>query len=74
MDKKQFYKSLGAVLKKIRRDMGISQEKVGEMCDVSFQQIQKYESGLNAIPLYKLIQICDYANVRVEAVLKEVVA
>jgi len=43
---------------KIRRTMlGLSQNKMGELISVTFQQIQKYEKGVNRIGSSRLYQI-----------------
>jgi len=52
-----FDKRLGALLKKIRTDKGISQTTVGEACGVTFQQMQKYERGENRISASTLVDI-----------------
>lgn len=42
----------------LRRNMiGLSQKDLGEQCGVTFQQIQKYESGANRIVASRLFQI-----------------
>ena len=38
---------VGSRLRKRRRMVGISQEKLGEALGLTFQQIQKYEKGIN---------------------------
>ena len=38
---------VGSRLRKRRRMLGVSQEKLGEALGLTFQQIQKYEKGLN---------------------------
>ena len=38
---------VGNRLRKRRRMVGISQEKLGEALGLTFQQIQKYEKGIN---------------------------
>ena len=40
---------IGSRIKRRRRDLKISQEKLGEMVEVTYQQIQKYENGLNRV-------------------------
>ena len=43
---------------KLRRIMlGMSQSDLGKLCGVSFQQIQKYESGQTSISCQRLFQI-----------------
>ena len=48
---------------RIRRTMlGMSQEKLGEAINLTFQQVQKYESGMNRIGasrLYELSKVLD---------------
>jgi transcriptional regulator with XRE-family HTH domain len=42
----------------LRRNMiGLSQKNLGEKCGITFQQIQKYESGANRIVASRLFQI-----------------
>lgn len=48
---------VGKRLKARRTLVGISQEKLGAECGVTFQQVQKYESGGNRVSASKLYQI-----------------
>ena len=51
---------IGKKLKKIRMMSGMTQDQLGELIGVTFQQNQKYEKGLNRISagrLYELSQI-----------------
>jgi transcriptional regulator with XRE-family HTH domain len=43
--------------------MGLSQEKLGEALDLTFQQVQKYEKGTNRIGASRLQQIAQILNV-----------
>lgn len=57
----------GHLIRLKRRAAGISQEALAEGCEVSFQQIQKYENGSNRISISRLYQIaarlgCDPAD------------
>ena len=45
---------------------GISQEKLGEACGITFQQIQKYEKGMNRMGASRLHQIARVLQVPVE--------
>ena len=58
-----FYKQLGRNLRVARSAAGKRQEDAAEHIEVSFQQIQKYEKGLNRIPLYDLVSLADYYEV-----------
>ncbi|KAB0682851.1 helix-turn-helix domain-containing protein [Aureimonas leprariae] len=49
---------------RLRRTMlGMSQERLGEALGITFQQIQKYEKGLNRIGASRLQKICEVLNV-----------
>lgn len=48
------YKEIGQNLKKLRSFMGLSQSEMGEILGVTFQQIQKYETGKNRLPALQL--------------------
>jgi transcriptional regulator with XRE-family HTH domain len=53
---------VGARLRLRRRMLGLSQEKLGEMIGLTFQQVQKYERGANRIGasrLHKLSEVLD---------------
>ena len=40
---------IGRRIKEFRKHKGLSQEKLAELVGLSFQQIQKYESGVNRL-------------------------
>ncbi len=51
---------------RLRRTMlGMSQEKLGNALDITFQQIQKYEKGANRIGASRLQNIANVLNVPV---------
>ena len=56
-------------LRQLRIDQGISQEKLGEILDVSRQSISKYESGLSEPDFDKLIMIAEYFDVTTDFLL-----
>lgn len=45
--------------------IGLSQEKMGETLGLTFQQVQKYEKGVNRIGAGRLYQIADILGVPV---------
>ncbi len=57
--------ALGAAVRIRRRTIGLSQEALANQCDVSFQQIQKYENGANRISFSRLVQIAKALRCRV---------
>ena|SRR5271170_998324 len=54
---------VGARLRMRRLILEMSQTKVGEALDISFQQIQKYEKGTNRISASRLQQLADLLDV-----------
>jgi transcriptional regulator with XRE-family HTH domain len=54
---------IGSKLKKIRVMMGLSQTDLAKMISISFQQIQKYESGVNRISASTLFEISKILNI-----------
>src|SRR5579884_1358101 len=49
--------TIGDKILKLRKTLGLTQEELGRMLNVSSQQIQKYEKGVNAVSPAKLIQL-----------------
>jgi transcriptional regulator with XRE-family HTH domain len=45
-------------MRESRRALGITQEGLGELLGITFQQIQKYESGRNRVSAARLFEIC----------------
>ena len=56
-------KFIGARMRERRQALGISQTDLGKTLGVSFQQIQKYESGRNRVSAGRLFDICKALNV-----------
>lgn len=54
---------LGATLKLLRVQRKISQSELGEELGITFQQIQKYESGKNRISAAQLYRISEILQV-----------
>jgi transcriptional regulator with XRE-family HTH domain len=48
---------IGGRLRALRMDRGLSQDELGQQVGVSFQQIQKYEKGMNRVSASRLNQI-----------------
>lgn len=57
---------VGARVKLRRMMQGISQEHLGEALDLTFQQIQKYEKGVNRIGAGRLYEIARVLEVPVQ--------
>ena len=56
-------KYIGARMREQRLALGMSQERLGKELGVSFQQIQKYERGVNRVSAARLYSICKALNV-----------
>jgi len=50
---------IGSQLRKLRKDRGLTQPNLANGIGVTFQQIQKYESGKNRISLSTAIALCN---------------
>ena len=56
---------LGRMIRNFRQSAGLSQERLAEKIGVTFQQIQKYESGYTTLNIIRLQQIALALNVSV---------
>lgn len=54
---------VGARVKLRRQLIGMSQEKLGEALELTFQQVQKYERGANRVSASKLHRIAEVLDV-----------
>ncbi len=63
--KSSYTRLIGQVIKRYRTMAGLSQMRLGEMIGVSYQQIQKYESGRSTMSLERLIEIADALKIPV---------
>jgi transcriptional regulator with XRE-family HTH domain len=51
-------KKIGSVIRMQRVKLGMSQSELGNALGVTFQQIQKYESGTNAVASTRIPDLC----------------
>lgn len=54
---------IGARMRKRRLAMGLSQAVLAAKIGISFQQLQKYESGVNRVSAARLFAICEALDV-----------
>jgi transcriptional regulator with XRE-family HTH domain len=64
-------KYIGKGIKLRREKLGISQEKLGEMVGVTYQQIQKYEKGINKVNAEMLQKVANSLDVNVDFFFKD---
>ena len=60
---------VGQRIKVLRNDVGISQTVLAEELGVTFQQVQKYEKGVNRVGAGRLTKIAGVLNVPVSKLL-----
>ena len=60
-----FNRHLGSKLRMRRLSLGLTQTKVAQAINVTFQQIQKYEKGTNGISSLRLMQLANFLKVPV---------
>jgi len=60
-----FNKHLGAKLRLRRLALALTQTKVAQAINVTFQQIQKYEKGTNGISSLRVMQLANFLKVPV---------
>ena len=56
---------LGKKLRMRRLSLGLTQTKVAQAINVTFQQIQKYEKGTNGISSLRIMQLANFLKVPV---------
>src|SRR4029450_10674595 len=56
---------VGARIRRRRQLLGMSQERLAEQIGVTFQQVQKYEKGINRIGASRLQRIADVLHTSV---------
>ena len=60
---KNFNTHLGTKLRMRRLSLGLTQTKVAQAINVTFQQIQKYEKGTNGVSSSRLMQLSHFLKV-----------
>ena len=60
-----FNRHLGSKLRMRRLALGLTQTKVAQAINVTFQQIQKYEKGTNGISSLRIMQLANFLKVPV---------
>ena len=58
-------KEIGRRIKNLRIKRSASQKDLGDVLGVTYQQVQRYETGKNTIALSKLIRLADFFKVSI---------
>jgi transcriptional regulator with XRE-family HTH domain len=69
MQNEDFRKAFGVRLKNLRKQKRWSQKKLAAKVEIRFQQLNKYESGLNLPPAEMLIKLADALDTTVDFLL-----
>ena len=69
MQNEDFRKAFGVRLKALRKQKRWSQKELAAKVDIRFQQLNKYESGLNLPPAEMLIKLADALGTTVDYLL-----
>ena len=63
-----FNSVVGRNLKYLRRARKLNQTRVADHCKVKFQQLQKYEKGINGCSAYRLQQLAKFFKVGLDVI------
>lgn len=58
-------RDIGSMVKKRRKELGMSQEELAEVLNVTYQQVQRYENGKNRLNVENIQIIADALSVPV---------
>ncbi|MBM4140699.1 MAG: helix-turn-helix transcriptional regulator [Nitrospira sp.] len=58
-------REIGEKIKRRRKELGISQERLAEILGVTYQQVQRYENGTNRLNVENIQSIADALSVPV---------
>lgn len=72
MTRKNIAISIGQKLRAKRLQLSMTQTDLAKQMNITFQQIQKYENGLNELSVFRLLQICNTLDVNVSYFLEDV--
>lgn len=67
---KEYKKYIGEKIKQYRLAANMSQMALAEKIGISYQQLQKYEKGIDNISVYRLKQICESLKIPVSSPLE----
>jgi len=70
MRDKEIYRLIGRRLRLRRRLLDMTQGQVALRCGLTFQQIQKYEAGITAMPLARLVALAEVLKTPLEALVQ----
>lgn len=63
---------IGTVLRTMRKNMSLTQAVLSEKLGITFQQVQKYETGQNRMAASRLYQVCNIMQISMSTFFEEV--
>ncbi len=66
MQDKNLRKAFGKRLKELRKQKGWTQKELANKLDIRFSHLNKYENGMHAPPLEKLIKLTDIFDISLD--------
>lgn len=60
---KRSHEAIGRVLRYYRKKRSISQKRLANHLGISFQQLQKYEKGINRVSIVRMLQIAQMVDI-----------
>ena len=57
---------IGEKIRERRKMLGMSQQVLGDKIGITFQQVQKYEKGLNKLSFSQLLNICNALECKID--------
>jgi len=73
-NKQEFNVIIGSRLKLLRKDLKLSQAKLGEEIGITFQQVKKYEKGINRLPIENMIILCKNHNLSIDYFFQDIIS
>lgn len=65
LQEKLFAQDVGAKIILARKDREYTQIQLAQLMKITFQQVQKYERGINNISVFRLSQISEILNLKI---------
>jgi len=65
---------IGQRLRAARLKEGVSQHELGKALSISFQQVQKYEKGVNRMDISRMLKACEILHVDMDYFLDDIEA
>jgi len=63
---KKVDKIIGATVKRVRNERGMSQTDLGKRLEITFQQLYKYESGINSFAASRIPALCEALEISLD--------